>query len=166
MEAGKLPCFENRKSSMTDKRNQRCSLWYSLKTNFISDSYYHRVWRRWSETFQTCCLGGKKKWGKENERVFEKIRLRLLFSRNTIPAQIEGKIFTYIWVQFLYSISSWLRRTHRATFRLNSAKFSRHSLAASTFAGLWSFGSASIEITEIIMVSTVWIGSHLSHAFS
>merc|ERR1719450_1416454 len=36
----------------------------------------------------------------------------------------------------------------------------------STFAGLSSLGSASIDITEIKIVSTVWIGSHLSLAFS
>lgn len=65
-----------------------------------------------------------------------------------------------------YNISSWLRRTHLATFLLNSGKFSRHSLAASTLAGLWSLGSASIEMTEIIIVSTVWMGNHRSQAFS
>lgn len=38
--------------------------------------------------------------------------------------------------------------------------------AASTFAGLSSLGSASIEITEIRIVSTVCTGNHLSDAFS
>ena len=65
-----------------------------------------------------------------------------------------------------HSISSWLRRTQRATLRLNSGNISLHSLAASTLAGLWSLGSASIEMTEIIIVSTVWMGNHLSQAFS
>lgn len=38
--------------------------------------------------------------------------------------------------------------------------------AASTLAGESPFGSASIEITLIMMVSTVWIGSQRSSGFS
>ena len=38
--------------------------------------------------------------------------------------------------------------------------------AASTFAGDSSFGSASIEMTLIRIVSTVWTGSHRSEACS
>lgn len=38
--------------------------------------------------------------------------------------------------------------------------------AASTFAGLSSFGSANMDMTEIRIVSTVCTGSHLSDAFS
>ena len=38
--------------------------------------------------------------------------------------------------------------------------------AASTFAGLSSLGSASMDMTLMRMVSTVWIGSHRSSGFS
>ena len=38
--------------------------------------------------------------------------------------------------------------------------------AASTLAGDSSLGSASIEITLTMIVSTVWMGSHLSEADS
>lgn len=38
--------------------------------------------------------------------------------------------------------------------------------AASTFAGESLFGSASMEITLIMMVSTVWMGSQRSSGFS
>ena len=62
--------------------------------------------------------------------------------------------------------SSWLFLTQRATRRLNSGYDSLHCFAASTFAGDSSFGSASIEITDIIIVSTVWTGSQRSEAFS
>ena len=51
-------------------------------------------------------------------------------------------------------------------FYLNSGQACLHSLAASTLAGLSSLGSASIEMTEIRMVSTVWIGNQRSLAFS
>lgn len=78
----------------------------------------------------------------------------------------------YCWLVFnfveysSYEQSSWLFRTQRATFRLNSGYDSRHSLAASTLAGDSSFGSASIDITDIKIVSTVWTGSQRSDAFS
>ena len=39
-------------------------------------------------------------------------------------------------------------------------------MAASTLAGDSSLGSASMEMTETRIVSTVWIGSHRSDAFS
>ena len=48
--------------------------------------------------------------------------------------------------------SSCVWRTHRATRFLNSFLSSRHILAASILAGLSSFGSASIEITDTKMV--------------
>lgn len=66
----------------------------------------------------------------------------------------------------LYEQSSWLFRTQRATFRLNSGYDSLHSLAASTLAGDSSFGSASIDITDIKIVSTVCTGNQRSDAFS
>ncbi len=43
---------------------------------------------------------------------------------------------------------------------------SLHIFAASTFAGLSSFGSASILITLIKIFSTLWIGLHRSDACS
>lgn len=65
-----------------------------------------------------------------------------------------------------YEHSSWLFLTQRATFLLNSGYDSLHSLAASTLAGDSSFGSASIDITEIKIVSTVCTGNQRSEAFS
>lgn len=44
--------------------------------------------------------------------------------------------------------------------------FSSLLTAASTLAGDSSLGSASIEITDISIVSTVCTGNHLSEAFS
>jgi hypothetical protein len=41
-----------------------------------------------------------------------------------------------------------------------------HLTAASTLAGESPLGSASIEMTLIMMVSTVWIGSQRSSGFS
>merc|ERR1711899_139107 len=75
-------------------------------------------------------------------------------------------IMVVVLVNFNHSSSSCDFLTHLATLRLNSGKFSRHSLAASTFAGDSSLGSANIEMTETKMVSTVCTGSHLSLAFS
>lgn len=49
-----------------------------------------------------------------------------------------------------------------ACYRANMMRLT----AASTLAGLSSLGSASMDITEIRIVSTVWTGSHLSDAFS
>lgn len=73
----------------------------------------------------------------------------------------------FVWLIFiLYEQSSWLFRTQRATFRLNSGYDSLHSLAASTLAGDSSFGSASIDITDIKIVSTVCTGNQRSDAFS
>ena len=48
----------------------------------------------------------------------------------------------------------------------NSPLLSLHILAASIFAGLSSFGSASMLITLINIFSTLCIGLHLSDAFS
>lgn len=47
-----------------------------------------------------------------------------------------------------------------------SLLLSRHMRAASTFAGLSSFGSASMLITLMRIFSTLWIGLHRSDAFS
>lgn len=56
------------------------------------------------------------------------------------------------------------------TFPLTTLSYSsllpRHILAASIFAGLSSFGSASILITLISIFSTLWIGDHRSDACS
>jgi hypothetical protein len=49
---------------------------------------------------------------------------------------------------------------------LKSGYASLHSLTASTFAGLSLLGSANVDITDIRLVSTVWIGNHLSLVFS
>ena len=49
---------------------------------------------------------------------------------------------------------------------LNSFVSSLHSLAASTFAGLSSFGLLSMLITLKRMVSGVWTGDHRSLADS
>ena len=59
-----------------------------------------------------------------------------------------------------------LRLTPSLTLLSNSALLSLHIFAASTFAGLSSFGSASILITLIRIFSTLCIGLHLSDAFS
>lgn len=48
----------------------------------------------------------------------------------------------------------------------NSSLRSRHIIAASTFAGLSSFGSANILITLIRIISVDWIGLHRSLALS
>ena len=48
----------------------------------------------------------------------------------------------------------------------NSGLRSRHIFAASTFAGLSSFGSANMLITLIKIFSTDWIGLHRSEACS
>lgn len=48
----------------------------------------------------------------------------------------------------------------------NSKCFVKFLTAASTLAGESPFGSANIEITLIIIVSTVWIGSQRSSGFS
>lgn len=113
---------------------------------------------------------------KTNERVWREILPKIQLHRQTIlksglynTTELLDDNYTAYFISPLlgsYNISSWLRRTHLATFLLNSGKFSRHSLAASTLAGLWSFGSASIEMTEIMIVSTVWMGNHRSQAFS
>lgn len=47
-----------------------------------------------------------------------------------------------------------------------SALFSLHILAASTFAGLSSFGSANMLMTLINIFSTLWIGDQRSDACS
>lgn len=47
-----------------------------------------------------------------------------------------------------------------------SSLFSLHIRAASTFAGLSSFGSASMLMTEMRIFSTLWIGLHRSDACS
>lgn len=45
-------------------------------------------------------------------------------------------------------------RTIRATFFLNPSRSSRHILAASMFAGDSSFGEDSMEMIEIMILST------------
>lgn len=57
--------------------------------------------------------------------------------------------------RFLIYKSSMLLRTHLATSFLNPSLSSRYCLAASIFAGLSSFGSANIEITDMRIDSTV-----------
>jgi uncharacterized membrane protein len=52
------------------------------------------------------------------------------------------------------------------TLRSNSDLLSLHILAASTFAGLSSFGSAIMLITLIKIFSTLWIGLQRSEACS
>ncbi len=47
-----------------------------------------------------------------------------------------------------------------------SGLLSLHILAASTLAGLSSFGSANILMTEIRIFSTLWMGDHRSEACS
>ena len=61
----------------------------------------------------------------------------------------------------------WLFLTQRATFLLTSPFLSSlHSFAASTLAGESPLGFASIEMTLIMMISTVWIGNQHSSGFS
>lgn len=57
-------------------------------------------------------------------------------------------------------------RTFSLTRPSYSPRFSRHMRAASTFAGLSSFGSASMLMTEMRIFSTLWIGLHRSDACS
>jgi len=52
------------------------------------------------------------------------------------------------------------------TLRSNCARRSLHIFAASTFAGLSSFGSASIDMTDIRIFSTLCMGDHRSDALS
>ena len=52
------------------------------------------------------------------------------------------------------------------TLRSYSGLCSLHIFAASTFAGLSSFGSANMLITEMRIFSTLWIGDHRSEACS
>ena len=49
---------------------------------------------------------------------------------------------------------SWDFRTTRATFRLKPSRSSRHCLAASMLAGDSSLGDDSMDMMEIMMVST------------
>jgi hypothetical protein len=65
----------------------------------------------------------------------------------------------------IYS-QSRLSLTHFRTLFLNSGVLSRHSDAASTFAGDSSLGLDSIETTERRMVSGVWTGDQRSAADS
>ena len=60
-----------------------------------------------------------------------------------------------------YSSSVVLRASLR-TLLLKALRSERHSFAASIFAGDSSLGSESMEMTEITIDSTVWIGSHRS----
>jgi hypothetical protein len=62
--------------------------------------------------------------------------------------------------------NSKLSLTHFRTRFLNSGVFSRHRLAASTFAGDSSLGLESIDMTERRMVSGVWTGDQRSAADS
>jgi hypothetical protein len=59
-----------------------------------------------------------------------------------------------------------LVRTPCRTFLSNIFRCSLHIFAASTFAGLSSFGSASMLITDIKIFSTLCIGLHRSLACS
>lgn len=63
-----------------------------------------------------------------------------------------------------YSPSPFL--TSSRTLFSYSGLRSLQIFAASTFAGLSSFGSASMLITEIKIFSTLWIGDHRSEACS
>ena len=63
-------------------------------------------------------------------------------------------------------ISSRLSLTCFLHLFLNSAGWSRHIRAASTFAGLSSFGLESMLMTEIKIVSGVCTGDHRSEADS
>jgi uncharacterized membrane protein len=56
--------------------------------------------------------------------------------------------------------------TSALTLLSNSGLLSLHILAASTFAGLSSFGSAIMLITLIKIFSTLWIGLQRSEACS
>ena len=56
--------------------------------------------------------------------------------------------------------------TSARTLFSNSGRLSLHIRAASTFAGLSSFGSAIILMTEIRIFSTLWIGLQRSEACS
>lgn len=64
------------------------------------------------------------------------------------------------------SQSPKLLLTPSLTFASNSSFLSLHIFAASTFAGLSSFGSANILITLIRIFSTLCIGLHRSDACS
>ena len=57
---------------------------------------------------------------------------------------------------------SWDFRTTRATFRLKPSRSSRHCLAASMLAGDSSLGDDSMDMMEIMMVSTCMQHSRLS----
>ena len=59
-----------------------------------------------------------------------------------------------------------LSLTHFLHRLLNSFGSSRHSLAASTFAGLSSLGELSMLITDNRIVSGLWTGDHRSEADS
>lgn len=59
-----------------------------------------------------------------------------------------------------------LDRTHLRQRLRNSLVSSRHSRAASTFAGLSSLGLLSMLMTERMMVSGVWTGDQRSAADS
>lgn len=67
-------------------------------------------------------------------------------------------------ILFIYRPRLFL--TSSLTFFSYSSLRSRHILAASTLAGLSSFGSASILMTEIRIFSTLWIGDQRSDACS
>lgn len=56
--------------------------------------------------------------------------------------------------------------TFSLTILSYSLLFSLHIRAASTFAGLSSFGSASMLMTEIKIFSTLWMGLQRSDACS
>ena len=58
------------------------------------------------------------------------------------------------------------RLTPSRTLFSNSGRRSLHIFAASTFAGLSSFGSANIDMTDIRIFSTLCMGDHLSEALS
>jgi len=68
------------------------------------------------------------------------------------------------WMHGSHSPSE--RLTPSLTFLSKSCRLSRHIFAASTLAGLSSFGSASIDMTDIRIFSTLWIGDQRSDALS
>lgn len=118
-----------------------------------------------------------ERWSWQGERL---IALELLYRGNFKAAPHKGPEIQYTWgsrsvncsqcviiellSKFIESFFgphiqshafSWLSRTHFRTLFLNSFGSSRHSLPASTFAGLSSLGLLNMLITESKIVSGV-----------
>lgn len=85
-----------------------------------------------------------------------------MLSQYQRPLWVSGLLFL---CKFSYCNPRPLLTPSLTTFS-NSSLRSRHIFAASTFAGLSSFGSANILITLIRIISVDWIGLHLSLALS